>query len=194
MNPQEHNMAVLGQIVKHIPKKLIEKLKNRYKIQTRTFSATSHVVAMLYAQLSHALSLNDICDCLRFHSGYLSQIRDCVPPSRNGLAHANSTSYGAKFRQQNDGAEFRQQNDGAEYRQRLNCEMDKQATSDKTFLWVVISILGVLVFLGAILIVNLMITVTTLENSINNLKGDITRLQIDNATVVRVVNHRLGIR
>ena len=91
MNPQEHNMAVLGQIVKHIPKKLIEKLKNRYKIQTRSFSATSHVVAMLYAQLSHALSLNDICDCLRFHSGYLSQIRDCVPPSRNGLAHANST-------------------------------------------------------------------------------------------------------
>lgn len=91
MNPQEHNMAVLGQIVKLIPKKLIEKLKNKYKIQTRAFSATSHVVAMLYAQLSHALSLNDICDCLRFHSGYLSQIRNCTPPSRNGLAHANAT-------------------------------------------------------------------------------------------------------
>ena len=91
MNPQEYNMAVLGQIVKYIPKKLIEKLKNKYKIQTRSFSATSHVVAMLYAQLSHALSLNDICDCLRFHAGYLSQIRDCVPPSRNGLAHANAS-------------------------------------------------------------------------------------------------------
>ena len=91
MNPQEHNMAVLGQIVKLIPKKLIEKLKNKYKIQTRSFSATSHVVAMLYAQLSHALSLNDICDCLRFHAGYLSQIRDSVPPSRNGLAHANAS-------------------------------------------------------------------------------------------------------
>ena len=50
MSPQEHNMAVLGQIVKYIPKKLIEKLKNKYKIQTRSFSATSHVVAMLYAQ------------------------------------------------------------------------------------------------------------------------------------------------
>ena len=46
---------------------------------------------MLFAQLSHALSLNDICDCLRFHKGYLSQIRDCVPRSRNGLAHANAT-------------------------------------------------------------------------------------------------------
>jgi hypothetical protein len=46
---------------------------------------------MLYAQLSHALSLNDICDCLRFHAGYLKQIRNCPPPSRNGLAHANAT-------------------------------------------------------------------------------------------------------
>ena len=91
MSSQEHNMAVLGQIVKHIPAKLIEKLKSKYRIQTRSFSETSHVVAMLFAQLSHALSLNDICDCLRFHKGYLAQIRDCVPPSRNGLAHANAT-------------------------------------------------------------------------------------------------------
>ena len=27
----------------------------------------------------------------RIHAGYLSQIRDCVPPSRNGLAHANAS-------------------------------------------------------------------------------------------------------
>ena len=84
-------MVVLGQIVKHIPKKLIEKLKNKHKIQTRSFSATSHVIAMIFAQLSHALSLNDICDCLRFHKGYLAQIRDSVLPSRNGRAHANAT-------------------------------------------------------------------------------------------------------
>ena len=84
-------MVVLAQIVKHIPGKLIEKLKAKYKIQTRAFSETSHVVAMIFAQLSHALSLKDICDCLHFHKGYLAQIRDCVPPSRNGLAHANAT-------------------------------------------------------------------------------------------------------
>ena len=46
---------------------------------------------MRFAQLSHALSLNDICDCPHFHKGYLAQIRCCVPPSRNGLAHANAT-------------------------------------------------------------------------------------------------------
>ena len=41
-------MVVLGQIVKHIPGKLIEKLKAKYKIQTRAFSETSHVVAMIF--------------------------------------------------------------------------------------------------------------------------------------------------
>ena len=91
MDSQEHNLTILGQIVKHIPAKLIESLRRKHHIQTRAFSATSHVVAMLFAQLSHALSLNDICDCLKFHSGYLAQIRDCTPPSRNGLAHANAT-------------------------------------------------------------------------------------------------------
>ena len=91
MGSQEHNLAVSGQIVKHIPGKLIGKLKVKHKIQTRAFSETSHVVALIFAQLSHALSLNDICDCLHFHKGYLAQIRCCVPPSRNGLAHVNAT-------------------------------------------------------------------------------------------------------
>ena len=54
MGSQEYNLAVLWQIVKHIPGKLIEKLKIKHKIQTRAFSATSHVVTMIFAQLSHA--------------------------------------------------------------------------------------------------------------------------------------------
>ena len=37
MNPQEHNMAVLGQIVKLIPKKLIEKLKKSAKFKHDRF-------------------------------------------------------------------------------------------------------------------------------------------------------------
>ena len=81
MDSQGHNLTILGQIVKYIPPKLIDSLKRKYRIQTRAFSATSHVVAMLFAQLCHALSLNDICDSLRLHSGYLSQIRDCTPPA-----------------------------------------------------------------------------------------------------------------
>ena len=84
-------MAVLAQVVKFIPPKYIDVLARSYNIQTRSFSATSHVVAMLYAHLSHALSLNDICDALQNHSGTLSQIRNCTPPTRNGLSYANRT-------------------------------------------------------------------------------------------------------
>jgi len=82
-------MAVLGQIVKLIPRKIIESLRKKHKFQIRSFTATSHVVAMIYSQLTHALSLNDVCDGMKNHHGILSLIRDCVPPSCNGLAHAN---------------------------------------------------------------------------------------------------------
>lgn len=91
MNPQKSNMAVLAQIVKLIGGKIIDSLARKHKIQTRSFSASSHVVTMLYAHLSHALSLNDICDSLQNHAGILSQIRNCTPPTRNGLSHANRT-------------------------------------------------------------------------------------------------------
>ena len=45
-------------------------------------------MAMLYAQFTHAIGLNDVCDALRLHSGPLSAIRGATPPSRNGLSHA----------------------------------------------------------------------------------------------------------
>ncbi len=57
--------------------------------KARTFSAWSHVVAMLYGQLTHAIGLNDICDALRHHCGLLARIRGATPPSRNGFSHAN---------------------------------------------------------------------------------------------------------
>ena len=69
--------------------KIIEKQKKKYKIQTRQFTETSHVVMTIYAQLSHALSLNDICDCLAFHKGAPCPNRELYTPSgSNGLAYA----------------------------------------------------------------------------------------------------------
>jgi hypothetical protein len=44
---------------------------------------------MLFAQFTHALGLNDVCDSLRLHSGPLSTIRGAKPPARNTLSHAN---------------------------------------------------------------------------------------------------------
>ena len=55
----------------------------------RSFSPWSHVVCMLFAQLTHAIGLNDVCDALGLHSGPLSALRGATAPSRNNLSHAN---------------------------------------------------------------------------------------------------------
>jgi hypothetical protein len=47
------------------------------------------VASLLFAQLTGALGLNDVCDSLRLHSGPLSAVRGATPPSRNNLSHAN---------------------------------------------------------------------------------------------------------
>ena len=91
MSPQKHTMTVLAQITSWIPDRIVENLAKKHKIAARSFSADSHVVTLVYAHLAHSLSLNDICDSLSNHAGSLSQIRNCTPPSRNGLAHANRT-------------------------------------------------------------------------------------------------------
>ena len=57
--------------------------------KARTFSPWSHLVSLIYAQLTHAIGLNDICDGLRLHSSLLVTLRAAAPPSRNNLSHAN---------------------------------------------------------------------------------------------------------
>jgi hypothetical protein len=91
MKPACHKFTLLKQVIEIIPSYAVPKLARKHGIdkQARTFSSWSHVVAMIFAHLSHALSLNDVCDTLRFHSGALSTLRGAVPPSRNGLSHAN---------------------------------------------------------------------------------------------------------
>ena len=84
-------LTALYQICKLIPQNLVSKLARKHGVdkKSRTFTPWSHVVSMLYAHLGHCLSLNDVADGLRLHSGYLKTIRQAVPPSRNGLSYAN---------------------------------------------------------------------------------------------------------
>lgn len=93
MKPSRHQFTMLKQIVEHIPANLVPKLARKHGVdkQSRKFTPWSHVNSMLFAQLSHALSLNDICDALRNHSGSLPTMREAAAPSRNGLSHANRT-------------------------------------------------------------------------------------------------------
>ncbi len=85
--------STLGQICKLIPVHLVAKLARETGVaqKARVFSPWSHVVTLLYAQLVHALSLNDVCDGLSFVTGRLAAIRGAKAPSRNGFSHANRT-------------------------------------------------------------------------------------------------------
>lgn len=82
--------TALRQLCNLIPTHLVAKLSRECGVEDlcRTFSAWSHVVALLYAQLTHAIGLNDVCDSLRLHSGPLSAIRGATPPARNTLSNA----------------------------------------------------------------------------------------------------------
>ncbi len=89
--PTRCKYAILKQICELIPPYLIPKLARKHGVEkkARTFSPWSHVIALLYAQLAHALSLNDVCDALRNHAAKLFAIRSASAPSRNALSHAN---------------------------------------------------------------------------------------------------------
>jgi hypothetical protein len=89
--PTRGKLTVLAQLCNFIPGHLVGKLAREHGVdaKARTFSAWSHVVAMLYGQLTHAIGLNDVCDALRHHAGWLARIRGATPPSRNGFSHAN---------------------------------------------------------------------------------------------------------
>jgi hypothetical protein len=57
--------------------------------KARTFSPGSHGVALRFAQFTHALSRNDVCDALKNHAAKLLRIRRAVAPSKNAFSHAN---------------------------------------------------------------------------------------------------------
>src|SRR5215469_10369244 len=91
MKLAKHKYTLVSQVAANIPRNLVPSLAKKHGVdkQARTFSPWSHLVSMIFAHLTHALSLNDVCDALRLHSGALSTIRGATPPSRNGLSHAN---------------------------------------------------------------------------------------------------------
>ncbi len=63
-------------------------LETGVEAKSRTSSVVSHLSAMLFAQLSHAMGLNDVCAWLRLKSTALTRF-GVTPPSRNGLSNAN---------------------------------------------------------------------------------------------------------
>ena len=79
------------QVCNLIPSHLVSNLAKEHGVdeKSRTFLPWSHVLALIYAHLTHAISLNDVCDALRMNRGFLATIRGATPPSRNNFSHAN---------------------------------------------------------------------------------------------------------
>ena len=89
--PAGSKLNLLRQICNLIPEFLVSKIARATQVteKARTFTPWSHVVALLFAQLTHSIGLNDVCDALRLYSGPLSSRRGATPPTRNTLSHAN---------------------------------------------------------------------------------------------------------
>ena len=91
--PTRTKFPILRQLCNQIPPFLVSKSATEKGIdkQARTFTVWSHFTSLMYAQLTHSISLNDVCDGLQLNSGDLSAVRGAVPPRRNTLSHANRT-------------------------------------------------------------------------------------------------------
>src|SRR5216117_3235687 len=89
--PARSKFSILRQICNFIPQHLVSKIARTTGAEdkSRSFTPWSHVVSLLYAQLTHSIGLNDLCDSLQLHSSPLASLRGATAPSRNGLSHAN---------------------------------------------------------------------------------------------------------
>jgi len=89
--PAKSNFTIFRQVCQTIPGYFTTEIARELGVeqQSRSFSPWSHTCAMMYAQVSHSQSLNDLCDSLDVEAAPLQAIRGATPPSRNGLSHAN---------------------------------------------------------------------------------------------------------
>ena len=89
--PTASKLSVVRQLFNHIPNHLVPKLARETGVdeQARTYDEWSHIVTLGYAQVTHSIGLNDVCDALQLNSGPLSAMRGATPPTRNNLSHAN---------------------------------------------------------------------------------------------------------
>ncbi len=85
------NPTIFKQVCELIPPFLVSKLSKKHEIKSRSITSWSHVVSMLYAQFTHALGLNDVCDSLRANLSNIQAIRGAKAPSKNGLSNANKS-------------------------------------------------------------------------------------------------------
>ena len=81
----------LEQIVKYIPRALVERVANRYDCNARNFTPFAHIVALMTYQLGHLSSLNSVCDLANAYENQWCNITHTTSPCRNTFSYANMT-------------------------------------------------------------------------------------------------------
>jgi hypothetical protein len=89
--PTTSKLTVVRQNCNYIPNHLVPYLARETGVdkKARTFDEWSHIASLCYAQVTHSIGLNDVCDALQLNSGPLSAIRGATTPTRNNFSHAN---------------------------------------------------------------------------------------------------------
>lgn len=77
-------------MIKFIPLGIVHRTAREtgVDVKARTYSVLSHLGTMIFVQLAHALSLNDVCDWLRLKARAIAAF-GLTPPSRNNLSNSN---------------------------------------------------------------------------------------------------------
>ena len=81
--------AILRQVVTLIPPQIVHDIDRDVRHRYKGFSVWSHIVALIYQQLTRTGSLNGVCDAARVHESEWGQLRDATVPHRNTLSNAN---------------------------------------------------------------------------------------------------------
>src|ERR1035441_10932459 len=91
--PTASKFSIVRQLCNYIPNHLVPKLARETGVdeQARTYEEWSHIVTLCYAQVTHSIGLNDVCDALQLNSGPLSAIRGATPPTRNNRSEEHTS-------------------------------------------------------------------------------------------------------
>ena len=80
---------VFRQILMLIAPNLVHETEREHPCRARTFSPWSHLVALLFHQLAHTLSLNGVCDQAATYAAKWQTLRGATAPCRNTFSNAN---------------------------------------------------------------------------------------------------------
>ena len=81
--------TIWKQVVKLIPPQIVLDAAAETKVLSRTFTPWSHLLALVYLQLTKTESLNGVCDVAEAYKGEWARMRGAQPPRRNTLSNAN---------------------------------------------------------------------------------------------------------